>query len=231
MRKFRQRLGPTPVKIEVWILSSSFGWKDEVRQGKRLGSWQVTVGMPISWEFKHRKDQRSDIKSVDHSSGDIWKLLKTYRILQVQERYLLGGWIQVFPPIPTFARNDWRCFTEAYSDSDLSAGCLPKQLECCFSNVFCFVLYLFRIQNWWIDRRLQNPILPLQSLLEHVLKNAILQYSLLPFAACHWSLGGYGFGGYNKQRENGAQLLGDFSRRHISIWEVAFLGAKTEKFW
>ena len=73
--------------------------------------------------------------------GDIWKLLKTYRILQVKKDILGGGWIQVFPPIPTFARDDWRCFTEAYSDSDLSAGCLPKQLECCFSNVFllCFV--------------------------------------------------------------------------------------------
>lgn len=28
-----------------------------------------------------------------------------------------------------------------------------------------------------------------------------------------FGLGGYGFGGYVKEQENGAQLLGDFSRR------------------
>ena len=49
----------------------------------------------------------------------------------------------MFPSIPTFARDDWRCFTEASSDSDLSAGCLPKQLECCFSNGFVALFCTF----------------------------------------------------------------------------------------
>ena len=127
--------------IEVWILSSTSGWKDEVRQGKRQGSWQFTVGMSISWEFNHRKDLiwYSQLTILGGTSENYWKLTGFCR----SRKTFVVGWIQVFPPIPTFARNDWRCFTEAYSDSDLSAGCLPKQLECCFSNVFVALFCTF----------------------------------------------------------------------------------------
>ncbi len=167
MRKLQETI---PI-IEVWVLSSTSGWKNEVRQGKRLGSWQFTKQVnKLRIQISKRPKDYSQLTIL---GGTFENLLKTYRILQVKKEFL--GWIQVFPAMPHLLRGHWKCFTEDSLDSYLSDGWLPKQLECFFSQVFCSVLYLNRIQNWYIIRLLYRHILPLQIRLEHILINAILQ--------------------------------------------------------
>lgn len=147
MRKFRQRLGPTP--REPWKCENRGMNSFEHLWMKKWSSTREKAGeLTIHrWhvnKLRIRSSKRPEewYNQLTILGRDIWKLLKTYRILQVKKDLFWGGEFRCFHPSPHLLGMIGGASLKLIQTQICQLGVSQNSLSVVSAMFFCFVLYL-----------------------------------------------------------------------------------------